>query len=65
MPLYKLECFEKNGPHCLHLNVRRLLSKIDELKIIVQQSRTAVIAVTETWLDSSVLVNEINTAHML
>ena len=62
MPLYKFECFEKKGLHCLHLNVRSLLSKIDELKIIAQQSRAAVIAVTETWLDCSVLDNEINIA---
>ena len=62
MPLYKFECFEKKGLHCLHLNVRSLLSKIDELKIIAQQSRAAVIAVTETWLDCSVLDNVINIA---
>ena len=50
--------FEKSL-YCLHLNIRCLLSSIEELKIIAQQSRAAVIAVTEIWHDCSVLDNEI------
>lgn len=54
------QCFQSKGLHFIHLNVRSLLPKIDELKIIARKSKGAVISITETWLDDSVTISEIN-----
>ena len=48
------KCFKKRGLHFVHLNIRSLLPKLDELHIITIKSKAAVIGVTETWLDDSV-----------
>lgn len=53
------ECFRKKGLHCLHLNVRSLPPKIDELRLIAQSTNAAVIGVSETWLDETVNDSEI------
>ncbi|BHF73133.1 hypothetical protein SprV_0401620900 [Sparganum proliferum] len=39
---------------CLYFNAQRLLSKLDELKIYVNQTPPDVISITETWLSASV-----------
>ena len=41
------------------MNVRSLLNKISELRLLAANTRAAVISLSETWLDDSVLDNEI------
>jgi hypothetical protein len=53
--------FLKNkGLHILHANIRSLLPKVVEVKLILQRTSAAVLAITETWLDSTVSDNEID-----
>ena len=52
--------FKKRGLHFVHLNINSLLSKIDELREIAKVSTAAVIGITESKLDNSVLDGEIN-----
>lgn len=54
------DCFKQKGLHFIHINIRSLTSKISELKIIANNSSASVIAISETWLDSSVTDAEIN-----
>ena len=49
------EPFSKKGLHFLHLNARSLLSKLSDVRLLVNNSKAAVLAVSETWLDGSVL----------
>ena len=44
----------------MHLNIKSLLSKIDELRAIAKKSRATVIGITESKLDETVLDGEIN-----
>ena len=55
----KFECFKQKGLHFIHINVRSLIPKIDELRLISRNSNAAVIGVSETWLDSTVMDSEI------
>ena len=52
--------FNKRGLHFIHLNINSVLSKIDELRIIVNKSKASVIGITESKLDKTVLDGEIN-----
>ena len=52
--------FQKRGIHILHLNIRSLLSKIDELRYIAIKSKATIICITETWLDETVWDTEIS-----
>ena len=44
----QFECFEQNGLHFIHINVRSLTPKIDELRLIAKNSNAAVVGVSET-----------------
>ena len=52
--------FKKRGLHILHLNVNSLLSKIEEMRQIALASNAAVIGITESKLDETVLDGEVN-----
>ena len=52
--------FRKRGLHFLHLNINSLLPKIDELRLIAKNSNAAVIGITESKLDKTVLDSEVN-----
>ena len=52
--------FDVKGLHFVHLNVRSILQKIPELRILFKRKNLAVIAFTETWLNDSVNNEEIN-----
>ena len=54
------DCFKRKGLHFIHINIRSLISKLSEIKILANNSSAAVIAISETWLDSSVTDAEIN-----
>ena len=51
--------FAKNSLNFIHLNINSILSKIDELRLIAHKSRAAVIGITESKIDDSVLDGEI------
>ena len=44
----------------LHVNARSLLPKLTEIRILLHDSKAAILAVTESWLDSSVIDGEVN-----
>ena len=56
----KFKPFGKRGLHFLHINVNSLLSKIDELREVVGHIKPAILAITESKLDSSVSYQEVN-----
>ena len=51
--------FKKRGLHILHLNVNSLLSKIEEMRQIALASNAAVICISESKLDDTVLDGEV------
>ena len=51
--------FKHRGLHFLHLNINSLLPKIDELRHIARLTNAAVIGISESKLDDSVLTSEI------
>ena len=52
-------CFKKRGFHFVHININSLLAKIDQLRYIAKLSEAAVIGISESKLDDSVLPSEI------
>ena len=54
-----LNIFEQRGLHFIHLNINSLLSKIDELRLIANNTNAAIIGITESKIDESVLDEEI------
>ena len=51
--------FKSKGLHLIPLNINSLLPKIDELRYIANSSNAAVIGISESKLDESVLQSEI------
>ena len=51
--------FKKRDLHFVHINISSLLPKIDELQYIAELSEAAVIGISESILDDSVLSSEI------
>ena len=51
--------FGKRGLHFIHLNINSILTKIDELRLIAFKSHAAVIGITESKIDDTVLDGEI------
>ena len=47
------------GLRIFHLNVRSLVSKIDEMRVFCETHRPHVLSLNETWLDSSISDSEI------
>ena len=54
------QCFQKKGLHFLHLNIRSLLPKLCDLRLLAERSLAAIIGLSETWLDSTVMDSEIS-----
>ena len=50
---------QQTGLHIVHVNIRSLLPHLDELKLTILKLNPDVIAVSETWLDHSVMDSEI------
>ena len=48
------------GLHFLHLNVRSLIPKISEVRLLLQRTKASVLALSESWLDGSIKDAEIN-----
>lgn len=53
------------GANLIHLNARSRLLKLDKIQSLAINSRVAVIGITETWLDSTVLDSEVETPGYL
>ena len=53
-------CFDRKCLHVVHLTIRSLLSKTDELRILARDTRAASICITETWLDGTIFDSEIH-----
>ena len=64
-PQHKLQClnkwniFKSRGLHFIHLNISSLLQKIEEVQIIAKSTNAAIIGISESKLDESVLEPEI------
>ena len=58
---HKIQClnewniFKSRGLHFIHLIINSLLPKIEELRIIAKSTNTAIIGISESKLDESVL----------
>ena len=46
--------------HFLHINANSLLSKIDELRDVAGHTKSAILGITESKLDSSISNQEVN-----
>ena len=51
--------FKSRGLHFIHLNINSLLTKIEELRITAKSTNAAIIGISESKLDESVLEPEI------
>ena len=49
-----------NGLKIAHLNVRSILPKIEQMRIMVEQSNVDILAISEIWLDSNIFDFEID-----
>ena len=54
-----LSCFHRKGLHFLGLNVRSLLPKLSELRILAAKAKPATLSLSETWLDETVTDSEV------
>ena len=55
----KWDVFKARGLHFIHININRLLPKIEQLRRIACQSNAAVIGISESKLDNSIFDSEI------
>lgn len=55
-----LDALRGKGLLFVHANVRSLLPKISEISLFLHRTKTAIFAVSETWLDETVTDGEIN-----
>ena len=53
------DCLKQKGLHFLHINIRSLLMKIDDVRHMVNEAQPTVVAVSETWLDGTISDNEV------
>ena len=44
----------------IHINARSLLPKMSEIRLLATKTKAAVISITESWLDESVINAEVN-----
>lgn len=51
---------EAKGLKIIHLNIRSLVSKIDQLCLWVALHKPHIVTLSETWLDSNISNSEIN-----
>ena len=48
-----------NGLKCAHINVNGLVSKLDEIKLLLQETKIDILAITETHLCETITTEEI------
>ena len=54
------EIVGKKGLHLIHINVRSLVPKLSELRHLLGETKAAVLAISESWLDETIGDNEIH-----
>ena len=54
------ETLNKKGLHFLHININSLLSEKDEIRCIANETKAAIIGITESKLDYTVPDSEVN-----
>ena len=54
------EAFQCKGLHFLHINVNSLLPKIDKVKLIANKSNAAILGISETKLDETIMDSELS-----
>ena len=59
-PNDNFQFLKKKGLHFIHLNVRSLIPKLDEIKLLLLKRNITVLALSETWLNDSVSDSEID-----
>ena len=59
LDLTKIDMFQQRGLHFIHLNINSILPKIDELRLIALKTNAAIIGITESKIDETVLGGEI------
>ena len=50
----------KHGIHCAHINVNGLLHKMDEISLLLRETKIDILAITETHLHGNISDNEID-----
>ena len=55
----KWAVFKKKGLHFIHININRLLPKIDELRYLTKLSNASIVGIGENKLDDSISSSEI------
>lgn len=53
-------CFKKRGLNIIHMNIRSLLPKIDEVRLIARETKASCICLTETWLRDTIFDSEVS-----
>ena len=51
--------FRQKGFKILHLNIRSLLKKVDQLRVIFNTSEVEIITISETWLKTAIPTNSV------
>ena len=54
------EIFSKRGLHILHLNINSILTKINEIQFITNESNASITGISESKLDQSILNSEVD-----
>jgi exonuclease III len=52
------QCFARKGLHFIHVNARSVVNKLTELSVLAHKTKASIIAVSETWLDSTITDSE-------
>lgn len=52
--------FHRKGIHFIHINARSIRHKMTDLKIIAEKSKAGIIAISESWFDSSITDAEVS-----
>ena len=55
MPDNQFDCFKRRGLHFIHINARSMFHKLTEIKVLALKIKPAVISISESWLDESVI----------
>ena len=53
------EPLNKKGLHFLHVNIKSLLLKLDKLKCVVNNTKAAIIGITESKLDHCMIFSDV------
>ena len=55
----QISVFASKGLHCFYLNIRSLLPKITEVRVLARKIKASILCFSETWLDSHITDSEV------